>query len=96
MIGIILCLFAAVLIGGAEAIHWLRYGHLPDWSPLTLGWWNPDEHSTGWAGVDRILHAMSEWALPYLCLLIGAMWSLVGLWVIKAVERNRKRPSSAR
>jgi hypothetical protein len=93
---IFLWVLAAVLLGAAEAIHWLKYGHLPNWSPLALGWWNPAEHPTGWAGVDRILHTVSEWPLPFLCVMAGLAWVLAGLWLINAVERHRKKSSSAR
>jgi len=52
-------------------IYRLKLGQWPDWSPLARGWWNPAEHPTGWAGLDRTLDAVAgsnvvELSLPIL------------------------------
>ena len=59
VLGLIPMICAPFLLGGAEVIYRLKLGQWPDWSPLARGWWNPAEHPTGWAGLDRVLDAIA-------------------------------------
>jgi len=73
-IGFVLALIPVIcapfLIGGAQWINWLAYGNWPDWSPFALGWWNPAEHRTGWAALDRMFDTMAGSNVVALCVLI--------------------------
>jgi len=59
VVGLVPLICAPFLIGGAEWILWLKLGHWPDWSPLALGWWNPEEYTTGWPALNRGLDALA-------------------------------------
>lgn len=59
VVGLIPVICAPFLIGGAEWIYCLKFGHWPDWSLLALGWWNPARYATGWAELDRVLDELA-------------------------------------
>jgi hypothetical protein len=90
-IGVVLSLIpmicAPFLIGGAEVIYRLKLGQWPDWSPLARGWWNPAEHPTGWAGLDRVLDTIAGSnvvGLSFLILMAFAAYT----WVEELRERR--------
>jgi hypothetical protein len=86
VLGLIPVICAPFLIGGAEVIYRLKLGQWPDWSLLARGWWNPAEHSTGWAGLDRVLDTIARSNVVELCFLI-----LMALGAYVWVEEWRER-----
>jgi hypothetical protein len=86
-IGVVLALIpmicAPFLIGAAEVIYRLKLGQWPDWSPLARGWWNPAEHPTGWAWLDRVLDIIAGsnlGALSFLILMAFPAYTWVEEW----------------
>jgi hypothetical protein len=98
-IGVVLSLIpmicAPFLIGGAEVIYRLKFGQWPDWSPLARGWWNPAEHPTGWAGLDRVLDTIAGSnvvGLSFLILMAFGAYTWVEGWrERRAFEHWHKR-----
>jgi hypothetical protein len=86
VVGLIPMICAPFLIGGAEWVYWVRFGHWPDWSLLALGWWNPAAYATGWQALDRVLDQAARSNVFMLTLLI-----LTGLGAYGRLQDWRER-----